>query len=180
MEKQIFSDFIDKYRDAEMVVIGIGEEWNAYLEKQEYQDLLAFYAPYLEKKNCFYITSSKKNDFSWGSLNPKRVVQPLLLEAEQITSEKKEEVEKQWDLYNKWLSATLNKKLMLIELGEGFLIPNLIRWPFEKVTFINQKSVLYRINGQLPQLPENISERAAAVSESSYDFLQELKKILAQ
>ena len=178
MEKQIFSDFIDKYRDAEMVVIGIGEEWNAYLEKQEYQDLLAFYAPYLEKKNYFCITSSKKNDFSWGSLNPKRVVQPLLLEAEQITSEKKEEVEKQWDLYNKWLS--LNKKLMLIELGEGFLIPNLIRWPFEKVTFINQKSVLYRINGQLPQLPENISERAAAVSESSYDFLQELKKFLAQ
>ena len=50
MEKQIFSDFIDKYRDAEMVVIGIGEEWNAYIEKQEYQDLLAFYAPYLEKK----------------------------------------------------------------------------------------------------------------------------------
>ena len=141
MEKQIFSAFIDKYRDAEMVVIGIGEEWNAYLEKQEYQDLLAFYAPYLEKKNYFCITSSKKNDFSWGSLNPKRVVQPLLLEAEQITSEKKEEVEKQWDLYNKWLSATLNKKLMLIELGEGFLIPNLIRWPFEKVTFINQKSV---------------------------------------
>ena len=180
MEKQIFSDFIDKYRDAEMVVIGIGEEWNAYLEKQEYQDLLAFYAPYHEKKNYFCINSSKKNDFSWGSLNPKRVVQPLLLEAEQITSEKKEEVEKQWDLYNKWLSATLNKKLMLIELGEGFLIPNLIRWPFEKVTFINQKSVLYRINGQLPQLPENISERAAAVSESSYDFLQELKKILAQ
>jgi hypothetical protein len=37
---QIFSDFIDKYRDAEMVVIGIGEEWNAYLEKQEYQDFL--------------------------------------------------------------------------------------------------------------------------------------------
>ena len=180
MEKQIFSDFIDKYRDAEMVVIGIGEEWNAYLEKQEYQDLLAFHAPYLEKKNYFCITSSKKNDFSWGSLNPKRVVQPLLLEAEQITSEKKEEVEKQWDLYNKWLSATLNKKLMLIELGEGFLIPNLIRWPFEKVTFINQKSVLYRINGQLPQLPENISERAAAVSESSYDFLQELKNFLAQ
>ena len=91
-----------------------------------------------------------------------------------------EEVEKQWDLYNKWLSATLNKKLMLIELGEGFLIPNLIRWPFEKVTFINQKSVLYRINGQLPQLPENISERAAAVSESSHDFLQELKNFLAQ
>ena len=180
MEKQIFSDFIDKYRDADMVVIGIGEEWNAYIEEQEYQDLLAFYAPYLEKKNYFSITSSKKNDFSWGSLNPKRVVQPLLLEAEQITSEEKEEVEKQWDLYNKWLSATLNKKLMLIELGEGFLIPNLIRWPFEKVTFINQKSVLYRINGQLPQLPENISERAAAVSESSYDFLQELKKFLAQ
>ena len=63
LEKQIFSDFIDKYRDAEMVVIGIGEEWNAYLEKQEYQDLLAFYAPYLEKKNYFCITSSRKMTF---------------------------------------------------------------------------------------------------------------------
>ena len=89
MEKQIFSDFIDKYRDAEMVVIGIGEEWNAYIEKQEYQDLLAFYAPYLEKKNYFCITSSKKNDFSWGSLNPKRVVQPLLLEANRSHQRKK-------------------------------------------------------------------------------------------
>ena len=88
-------------------------------------------------------------------------------------------------------SSTINGSLLavrervpririMIELGEGFLIPNLIRWPFEKVTFINQKSVLYRINGQLPQLPENISERAAAVSESSYDFLQELKNFLAQ
>ena len=71
---------------------------------------------------------------------------------------------------------------MIFKSGASALMPssNLIRWPFEKVTFINQKSVLYRINGQLPQLPENISERAAAVSESSYDFLQELKKILAQ
>ena len=48
MEKQIFSDFIDKYRDAEMVVIGIGEEWNAYLEKQEYQDLLELFLYYFQ------------------------------------------------------------------------------------------------------------------------------------
>lgn len=71
MEKQIFSDFIDKYRDAEMVVIGIGEEWNAYLEKQEYQDLLAFYAPYLEKKIYFCITSSKKRFFMGKSESEK-------------------------------------------------------------------------------------------------------------
>ena len=46
-----------------MVVIGIGEEWNANLEKHEYLDLLAFYAPYLENKNYFCITSSKKMIF---------------------------------------------------------------------------------------------------------------------
>ena len=174
MEKQIFSDFIDKYRDAEMVVIGIGEEWNAYLEKQEYQDLLAFYAPYLEKKNYFCITSSKKNDFSWGSLNPKRVVQPLLLEAEQITSEKKEEVEKQWDLYNKWLSGTLAKKLLVVELGEGFNNPNLIKWPFERIVMINEKARFYRIHSMFYQIPPEIKDKSVTYKYDAYEVLKTL------
>ena len=174
MEKQIFSDFIDKYRDAEMVVIGIGEEWNAYLEKQEYQDLLAFYVPYLEKKNYFCITSSKKNDFSWGSLNPKRVVQPLLLEAEQITSEKKEEVEKQWDLYNKWLSGTLAKKLLVVELGEGFNNPNLIKWPFERIVMINEKARFYRIHSMFYQIPPEIKDKSVTYKYDAYEVLKTL------
>ena len=174
MEKQIFSDFIDKYRDAEMVVIGIGEEWNAYLEKQEYQDLLAFYAPYLEKKNYFCITSSKKNDFSWGSLNPKRVVQPLLLEAEQITSEKKEEIEKQWDLYNKWLSGTLAKKLLVVELGEGFNNPNLIKWPFERIVMINEKARFYRIHSMFYQIPPEIRDKSVTYKYDAYEVLKTL------
>ena len=174
MEKQIFSDFIDKYRDAEMVVIGIGEEWNAYLEKQEYQDLLAFYAPYLEKKNYFCITSSKKNDFSWGSLNPKRVVQPLILEAEQITSEKKEEVEKQWDLYNKWLSGTLAKKLLVVELGEGFNNPNLIKWPFERIVMINEKARFYRIHSMFYQIPPEIKDKSVTYKYDAYEVLKTL------
>ena len=47
--------------------------------------------------------------------------------------------QKQWDLYNKWLSATLNKQLLIIELGEDFNHPNVFRWPFEKIVFIIKK-----------------------------------------
>ena len=47
-------------------------------------------------------------------LTAEEVANPLMME------ENREIEEKQWDLYNKWLSGTLNKKLIIIELGEGF------------------------------------------------------------
>ncbi len=37
------------------------------------------------------------------------------------------------ELYNKWLSGTLAKKLLVIELGEGFNNPNLIKWPLREL-----------------------------------------------
>ena len=42
---------------------------------------------------------------------------------------------KQWSVYTKWLQTTLNRKLLILELGVGMQYPSVIRWPFEKIAF---------------------------------------------
>lgn len=78
---------------------------------------------------------------------------------------------KQWELYNKWLSGSLNRKLLVLELGEDFSMPNLIRWPFERIVFLNQKSKIYRVNENFPQIDEQIKEKGKSVNMNTKDFL---------
>lgn len=80
----------------------------------------------------------------------------------------------QWNAYTKWLSETLNKRLIILELGVGFLTPTVIRWPFEKTVSLNKKAYLYRIHGKFAQLPQEITDRAESVSENSVEFFRNL------
>ncbi len=66
----------------------------------------------------------------------------------------------QWQLYMKWLQGTLNKKLVVIEAGAGMKLPSVIRWPFEKTVFYNQKASMVRIHQKYYQVNEEIAERA--------------------
>ncbi len=77
----------------------------------------------------------------------------------------------QWNNYMTWLQRTLNKKLVLLELGEGFKTPTVIRWPFEKTAFINNKANLIRINEKFPQISQEIFSKAISLSVNSKDFL---------
>ena len=74
------------------------------------------------------------------------------------------------------MAGTLNKKLLLIELGEGFNNPNLFRWPFEKITMINNKAKLYRVHKNFSQIPEDIRQKAESVSDNALLFLKQLKE----
>ena len=80
----------------------------------------------------------------------------------------------QWNAYTYWLSATLNKKLLLLELGVGFQTPTVIRWPFEKTASINNKAHLYRIHGSFSQLSDTVKGKADAISENSLEFFRSL------
>lgn len=84
----------------------------------------------------------------------------------------------QWELYTRWLQRTINRRLVLLELGEGFETPTVIRWPFEKIAYINQKSALIRVNHSLPQLSGEIRERGISVKEDSLDFLEQMSELL--
>lgn len=77
----------------------------------------------------------------------------------------------QWERYTKWLQGTVNKKICVIELGVGMELPTVIRWPFEKIIYYNQKSFLYRIHPSLYQLGEKIGGRGNGIKENPVSFL---------
>lgn len=79
-----------------------------------------------------------------------------------------------WNAYTQWLSRTLNKKLLILELGVGFQTPTVIRWPFEKTVSLNKRAFMYRIHGKFPQLPEELSDKALSVFENSVEFFRKL------
>lgn len=79
----------------------------------------------------------------------------------------------QWEHYKKWLTATLNKKLCILELGVDFTFPQVIRFPFEKTAFYNKKATFVRVNSCFPQLEAELAAegRAISVAESPVEML---------
>ena len=80
----------------------------------------------------------------------------------------------QWNRYTAWLAGTLNKKLLILELGVGFGTPTVIRWPFEKTVSLNKKAHMYRIHGKFAQLSAEMGERAVSVPMNSVEFIRTL------
>lgn len=76
-----------------------------------------------------------------------------------------------WNRYKEWLAGTLGHRLLVLELGEGFKTPTVIRWPFEKTVFFNRKAQMYRVNAKLAQVSEEIRERAVPVAVDSLEFI---------
>lgn len=74
--------------------------------------------------------------------------------------------------YTGWLAGTLNRTTVLLELGEGFGHPSLIRWPFERTAAINRKARLYRVHKTFYQITEELKEKAAAVKADSVGFME--------
>lgn len=77
----------------------------------------------------------------------------------------------QWAAYRNWLQFTINKKLCILELGVSLKFPNVIRWPFEKVGFYNQKASFIRVHETLYQLTKELGDKGFSVKENPVDFL---------
>lgn len=84
----------------------------------------------------------------------------------------------QWQKYTRWLTMTINRELLVLELGEGFQTPTVIRWPFEKTVYFNRKAHVYRVHESLSQVTQEIGERAWAVAENSVEWVGKLEKLL--
>ena len=79
-----------------------------------------------------------------------------------------------WQTYMKWLQGTVNKKVCVLELGVGMKYPSVIRWPFEKITFFNQKATHFRVHSTLYQTAEEIKEKSYGIKLTPEDFIREL------
>ena len=78
-----------------------------------------------------------------------------------------------WSIYKKWLQGTINKKLCILELGVDLSFPSVIRWPFEKVAFYNQKADFIRVNERLYHMSEELKDKGISVAKNSIDWLLE-------
>ncbi len=78
-----------------------------------------------------------------------------------------------WNIYTKWLQGTLNRKLCVLELGVNLTYPSVIRWPFEKIGFYNQKATFVRVNESLYQLAEDLKDKGISIPKNSIDWLLE-------
>lgn len=83
---------------------------------------------------------------------------------------------KQWESYQLWLQNAMNRKIVILELGEGFLTPTVMRWPFEKLAYFQEKATLYCVHESLSMLSEEISSKAYSVEMNSIQFIEELEK----
>lgn len=79
----------------------------------------------------------------------------------------------QWKIYTQWLQGCLNRNLAVLELGAGLQYPSVIRWPFEKIAFFNQKAKFFRVHSSLWQLTEELKERGCGIAEHPVEFLCE-------
>lgn len=89
----------------------------------------------------------------------------------------------QWEKYTGWLQRTLNRKLCILELGVGMNLPGIIRWPFEKVAFYNEKASFFRINKQLYHMTKELENKGVSIDMGAVDFLNEYclrKKVMEE
>lgn len=76
-----------------------------------------------------------------------------------------------WSRYTKWLQGTLNRRVCILELGVNMDYPTVIRFPFEKTGYYNQKAFFVRVNGRLYHLTKELHERGVSIAKNAIDWL---------
>lgn len=139
--------------EGEMFLIGIGSELELTEENtEETEAVYCALASFVKGKNYFVLTGNTDKKLLDGKIYPKLVCAPNV-----------EGQEENWKGYLNWLTCTLGHRLVVLELGEDFSRPQLMRWPFEKTVMLNQRAHLIRVGRQFPQVPKELGERAVSV-----------------
>lgn len=143
-----------------------------YETKEVYDNIYSIVQKYKE-------TDFKNRESMWDELKEAMPQCPMCKQVMSVNQVKtnnysEEGYKEAWESYMSWLQKTLNRKLVMIELGEGFDTPTVIRWPFEKVAAVNNKAVLIRVNEKFWQISEDIEAKALPVKKSGIEFIKEL------
>lgn len=166
-------------RDCDMVLLGIGDQLSK--EKAPREEILRAYdclAGLVEGKPWFAVTLNTDDLIYESKLNRFFIVAPCGSEASGnvVTNEDYDESAylPQWQFYRNWISATLGKKLCMLELGAGMAYPSIVRMPFERMAQVNQKARLIRVHSKLAQVPGELADRSVCVAEKPIEFLMKL------
>lgn len=77
--------------------------------------------------------------------------------------------------YKAWLQSTINKKLVIIELGANMQFPSVIRFAFDRLCQYNLKSTFYRVNESLYQHAAESEERGISIKGKSLSLFNDMK-----
>jgi NAD-dependent SIR2 family protein deacetylase len=217
------NEFIEKVKSADLVLVGVGLEFekNRYVCEEQAISALQELATVLEGKNYFLISTCTNGIVNQIGFKEDRMVTPcgnlklkqcqeckdsLTPLSEEDIIVLQETVHKgeipsltkcpvcgkpmvlnnvyamnydengylqDWTIYKKWLQGTINKNVCILELGVGLVFPSVIRWPFEKIAFYNQKAVFVRVNERLYHMSEELKDKGISVAQNAIDWLLE-------
>ena len=159
----MFKELLIDLNQSKCVLIGLGETFTVKNVEDELK-YIQFYKNLKDKLGArdYYILTQAEDDLIFRcGFDKKHVAAPFVYP----------EDEQNWQDYMKWLSFTLNRQLLVLEFGVGFENPMLIRFPFEKIAFYNQKATFFRIHSKLYQLTEELKDKGKSIQDNPVDFL---------
>lgn len=81
---------------------------------------------------------------------------------------------KQSNQYETFLDRLNDKNVVLLEIGVGFNIPGIIRFPFEQMTYNDLNTTLIRINKDYPMTMLEISNKTISFDEDTNEVIEDL------
>ncbi len=81
---------------------------------------------------------------------------------------------RQSEKYEDFLSRSKGKNVVLLEIGVGFNTPGIIRFPFERMTAISEKTTLIRINKDYPNPMLEIKNKTISFDEDTNKIIEDL------
>lgn len=152
-----FKEIISKISNCEKVLIGLGEK---ICDLEQFNKL----SEIIDGKDYFIVSLDSADTILNSKIDNDRVAIPMH-DLEDDT---------RWNIYLKWLQNTINKELLILEIGVGFANPEIIRFPFEKVAMYNNKAGFIRVDKTFYQLTKEISDKGEAVKMDGNEFVNNL------
>ena len=84
---------------------------------------------------------------------------------------------KMQDRYDDFIKKNLKKKVLLLEFGIGFNTPGIIRFPFERMTYMYDNFKLIRFNNKFANVSDEIKDRAISVTDSISSTIDLIEKM---
>jgi NAD-dependent SIR2 family protein deacetylase len=90
--------------------------------------------------------------------------------------------------YQRWLDGTMDKKLLVVEIGVGLNTPGVIRQPFEQLVHIHSNVLFVRINsdyrgyGNTAQLeiPQQIRSKSMSINTDAEGIIETLHELITR
>jgi NAD-dependent SIR2 family protein deacetylase len=73
--------------------------------------------------------------------------------------------------FTDWVTASSEKRLVILEIGAGFNTPGVIRWPLEQITHTFDETHLIRVNLDYPEVPRVLAAKATSLCMRGRDVI---------